>query len=130
MPDEAACKAMEEFLFNKDIRPATDKVTAMAPTEVEYSIDLKYYISESDEAKAMTIQAAVEAALQDYIKWQRVIGRDINPSKIYQFLMTAGARRIELTSPAMTEVEDYSLPKAASVSCVNGGYEIDKAGRW
>lgn len=125
MPDEAACKAMEEFLFNKDIRPATDKVTAMAPTEVEYNIDLKYYISESDEAKAMTIQAAVEAALQDYIKWQRVIGRDINPSKIYQFLMTAGARRIELTSPTMTEVEDYSLPKAASVSCVYGGVEID-----
>ena len=67
MPDEAACKAMEEFLFNKDIRPATDKVTAMAPTEVEYNIDLKYYISESDEAKAMMIQEAVEAAVLNHV---------------------------------------------------------------
>lgn len=125
MPDEAACEAMCNFLMTKSIRPATDKVTALAPTEVEYDIELKYFISESDESRAMTIQNAVSEALKEYVGWQRTIGRDINPSKIYQYLMGAGAKRIELTSPAFTEVEDYSIPKAANIKCTYGGVEID-----
>lgn len=125
MPDEAACKAMCDFLMNKSIRPVTDKVTALAPTEVEYNIELKYFIAESDENRAMNIQAAVSEALNEYVSWQRTIGRDINPSKIYQYLMGAGAKRIELISPVFTEVEDYSIPKAANIKCTYGGVEID-----
>ena len=125
LPDAEDCKAMETFLREKPIRPLAELVVAMAPKVVNYNINLKYFISRSDESKVTLIQESVAEALIDYQKWQRVIGRDINPSKIYQFMMAAGVKRIELTEPGRAVVDEYSIPIAKNVSCIYGGVEDD-----
>ena len=33
-----------------DVRPMTDKVQVMAPQQVEYTINIKYYCTKDDEA--------------------------------------------------------------------------------
>ena len=81
-PGEEMIEGMEGYLQGKTIRPMTDLVRVAAPEEVQYTINLTYYINRSDSAKAVTIQAAVAQAVEDYKTWQRAIGRDVNPSQL------------------------------------------------
>lgn len=98
-PPEEMITGMEEYLRDNNIRPMTDLVRVAAPEEVEYSIDLAYYINRSDSSRAVAIQEAVTAAVANYTAWQRAIGRDINPSKLAEMVMAAGAKRVEVTAP-------------------------------
>jgi phage-related baseplate assembly protein len=90
-PDATTISGLQAYLSDDTIRPMTDVVTVAAPTAVNYSIDLTYYINQSDSAQAVTTQAAVTQAVDDYKKWQRHIGRDINPSKLVSLII--GGRR-------------------------------------
>ena len=125
LPDEADCRQMEDVLRNKEIRPMTDLVTARAPVEVKYKIDVKYFICASDEAQAMQIQNSVNDAARSYQNWQCKIGRDINPSKLCQMIMMAGAKRVEIVSPEVRKIPNSAIPKAESVNVIYGGIEDD-----
>lgn len=125
LPDEQDLAEMEDYLKAKPLRPLTDLVRAMAPTEKEYNIDLTYYINTDDDQQVATIQKAVNTAINNYVAWQRVIGRDINPSKIYQFLMGAGVKRVEITAPTFISMEEYSIAKAGNINVRYGGTEDD-----
>ena len=85
--------------------------------------------------------AAVQAAVDKYIAWQcGKLGRDINPSKLISLLMQTGVKRVDLTSPVFTHLQDgnqtlnadmsydpaEAVPQVARVMHVtihNGGYE-------
>ena len=117
---------------DKDVRPLTDTVTVEDPEEVTYNIDLTYYMSTESEKSAAEIQDDVETAVLDYQTWQSGrLGRDINPSKLIQLLVGAGAKRAVITSPVYTHLEDGSdvnhpvpqIAKIGTVNVVNGGYE-------
>ena len=76
------------------------------------------------------ITAAVEKAVQEYIDWQHgKLGRDVNPSKLWQLLMATGIKRAVITAPtftALSDGSDGSAPEIAAVGTVtitNGGYE-------
>ena len=61
------------------------------------------YINRSDSAKAVSIQSAVDAAISDYLSWQTTeIGLDLNPDALIQRIKSAGAKRVEIVSPAFT----------------------------
>ena len=125
-PGEEMIEGMEGYLQGKTIRPMTDLVRVAAPEEVQYTINLTYYINRSDSAKAVTIQAAVAQAVEDYKTWQRAIGRDVNPSQLTHMVMEAGAKRVTETAPAYTAVgktEVSALQGAAVVTY--GGLEDD-----
>lgn len=125
-PGEEMIEGMEGYLQGKTIRPMTDLVRVAAPEEVQYTINLTYYINRSDSAKAVTIQAAVAQAVEDYKTWQRAIGRDVNPSQLTRMVMEAGAKRVTVTAPAYTAVgktEVSALQGAAVVTY--GGLEDD-----
>ena len=69
-------------------------------------------------------------AVNSYIKWQTAkIGRDINPSKLIQMMVEAGAKRVVVTSPAFTQLSDGGdnstpeLAKLGTKTVTNGGYE-------
>ena len=97
-----------------------------SPAEVKYSISLTYYIDRSNATTAVSIQSAVDAAVQEYILWQRKIGRDINPSKLVSLIMAAGAKRVDITSPAYTKVGDAAVALLTGTVTVNyGGLEDD-----
>ena len=121
-PGEEMIEGMEGYMRSKDIRPMSDLVRIAAPEEVQYTINLTYYINRSDSAKAVTIQAAVAQAVEDYKTWQRAIGRDVNPSQLIRMVMDAGAKRVSVTAPTYTTVA------ATKVSALQGEATITYGG--
>ena len=104
-PSQAVIDELETFLRDRAVRPLTDQVTVMAPVDVDYTIQLTYYINRSEASGADTIQVAVNKAIQEYNAWQRKIGRDINPSELIKRIIAAGAKRVEVYSPTFTRVQ-------------------------
>lgn len=82
-------------------RPVADFVSAIAPTLVEYTLDIDYYILTANEVLFTTIQANVEQAVADWILWQRsYISRDLNGDELRKRCLEAGAKRIVINSPS------------------------------
>lgn len=121
-PGTEMINGLKEYLNGKTRRPMTDLVNVSAPAEVTYTVDLTYYINRSDSARAVAIQEAVQTAVDDYLTWQRTIGRDINPSKLVALVMAAGAKRVTVTAPTYTTVD------AIKVSALSGGPTISYGG--
>lgn len=113
------------------VRPLTDYVTVEDPEEVEYDITLTYYLSADSTQSASDLEAAIEAAVDEYVSWQAgKLGRDINPSKLTSMLIEAGAKRVEITAPIYAHLVDGRstavAPQIASIGDItltNGGYE-------
>jgi len=125
LPGEADCADMAAYLSEDTIRPLTDNVHAMAPHTLRYNISMTYYIESGNAAQAVAIQAAVNAAVQAYIVWQRRIGRDITPSKLIQLVMAAGAKRVSVLAPQYTKVTEYDLAVCGEQGVIYGGLEDD-----
>jgi phage-related baseplate assembly protein len=125
-PDSAAIAGLTAYLNDKSVRPMTDLVKVAAPTEVSYAIALSYTINRSDSARAAAIQATVSAAVEEYIRWQRKIGRDINPSQLIMMVMAAGAKRVTVTAPSYQTVGAASIAALSGTTAVTyGGLEDD-----
>lgn len=125
-PGEEMIEGLEGYLQGKTIRPMTDLVRVAAPQEVQYTINLTYYINRSDSAKAVTIQAEVAKAVDNYKTWQRAIGRDINPSQLVRMVMDAGAKRVTVTAPEYTAVDATKVSELQGDAVINyGGLEDD-----
>ena len=106
------------------VRPFTDYVKVSAPDIVKYDIDVKYYIPAPSESSSLIIQQNAIKALNDYKKWQsEKMGRDINPSKLGEMLMSAGIKRVEIKSPVFTPLEDNAVAILDSENVVYGGVE-------
>lgn len=113
-----------------ETRPLTDHVTVEDPDPVTFNVELTYYVSQDSASGMAAVTAAVNNAVNEYIKWQTSrIGRDINPSKLIQMVVEAGAKRVVVTSPAYTHLEDggtSDTPELAVLgtkTVTNGGYE-------
>ncbi|PKM73016.1 MAG: phage tail protein [Firmicutes bacterium HGW-Firmicutes-16] len=125
LPSAEVISGVQAFLDTGAIRPLTDKVTVAAPTEVPYTINLTYYISKSDSAQAVAIQAGVAAAVSSYITWQRKLGRSINPSKLTAFVMAAGAKRVTVTAPTYATISETAVAALSGSATSYGGLEDD-----
>lgn len=135
LPTQEILDAVLEKVTPDKVRPLTDCVQALAPDTVPYDIDLTYYIPSDSSASAAAIEAAAAQAIEDYKDWQSAkIGRDINPSKLYEFLMAAGVKRAEIRSPVFQRLTDgrqringqYTPTQVAKLqgeTVLNGGYE-------
>ena len=125
-PGEEMIEGLEGYLQGKTIRPMTDLVRVAAPQEVQYTINLTYYINRSDSAQAVTIQQQVAAAVEQYKTWQRAIGRDINPSQLVRMVMDAGAKRVTVTAPTYTTVDATKVSALRGEAVISyGGLEDD-----
>lgn len=119
----AACSAEE-------VRPLTDHVSVEDAQTVTYNIDFTYYIPTNSTKSATEIEADVDKAVESYKAWQCArFGRDINPDKLREYVLAAGAKRLVLTSPVFTSLrdgKDNTVPQVATIGTVtvtNGGYE-------
>ncbi len=125
--------AILESCSSDSVRPLTDHVTVADCEVVPYAVNLKYYITEDDRThSAAEIETSVRKAVDEYTVWQASrIGRDINPSRLIQMVIAAGAKRVDVTSPVFTSLRsgiDNSVPQlgqCTSITIVNGGYEDD-----
>lgn len=126
LPSTEVISGVLPYLDENGIRPLTDKVTVAAPAEVSYTISLTYYISKSDSARAVAIQTAVTAAVSSYSTWQRKLSRSINPSKLTEFVMAAGAKRVTVTAPTYATVSEIAVAAlSGSTTVIYGGLEDD-----
>lgn len=126
LPGEALIEKVNAILQDENIRPLTDLVSVSAPDVVSYDINLTYYINESDKAAAGNIQNLVNTAVETYKTWQSsAIGRDINPSYLIGKVMTAGAKRVTVTSPVYTELTNSQIAGLGNVTISYGGIEND-----
>lgn len=126
MPTAGIISEVQEYLSADDKRPLTDQLTVLAPTGQNFNIDVTYYINKSDTDKAVSIQAAVNAAVAEYIAWQTgTIGKDINPSVLTQMMVVAGAKRVNVVSPAFTTVPTGSVARINTQTVTYGGLEDD-----
>lgn len=130
LPTQDILDAVDDVVNDRSVRPLTDMVTVSAPTVVNYSIDLSYWIDVDKSADAVSIQASVSQAINDYVSWQKAkIGRNINPSELTKLVMMAGARRVEVASPTYTVLNDTQIAIIADpdndITVTYGGIEDD-----
>lgn len=126
IPTETMIEELENFLKSGDIRPLTDHVNVAAPGIHEYEIDLTYYINNSDIKKVSMIQEKVSEAVNEYKRWQSAeIGRDIVPDKLITLIISAGAKRVEVTSPAFCALRWEEIAAAVITNVKYGGLEDD-----
>lgn len=126
LPEESLIEQVENYLMDSNIRPLTDNVTVQAPTTQDYDVEFTYYVGTSNKAIVSTIQADIDTAVSLYNTWQtEKIGRDINPYNLIQKVMSAGAKRIEVTSPTFTRLDETTIAKLGTVNVIYGGLEDD-----
>lgn len=126
IPDENLIAAMQEHLSQRGKRPLTDNVIVSAPDAVGYNIALTYYINSSDSDSAVSIQTQAAQAIEDYKLWQSAkIGRDINPDELTSYLKKAGVKRVEITEPAFTVLDETALAVFGTSTITYGGLEDD-----
>ncbi len=130
--NEEIKSAVYEACNPRLVRPLTDRVVVDDAGSIPYDIEFTYYISRSKSVSVAEIEANVNAAVDEYVKWQSgKLGRDINPSFLMGLLMTTGVKRIDMVKPDYTHVRDGGdnrVPQVASLgsrTIINGGYEDD-----
>lgn len=126
LPSTAFLQEVEDYLSGEEIRPLTDEVHAKAPTAYSYSVNVDYYVLQSDAVRLSAIQTAVQAAVTDYVAWQQAkIGRGINPDELIKRVRDAGAGRILHTTltPAFKTLTKSQVAQCASVTVTFKGLE-------
>lgn len=124
IPGQAILDAVEAALSPIHIRPLTDSVVVSAPVAVDYTVDITYYIRTVDQGSIDTIQARVEAAVAEYVAWQRArLGRDINPDELIRLVKQAGAKRLTVAHPAFTPIDKKEVAQEIAVHARFGGVE-------
>ncbi len=127
--DEGTKASILAACSDDKVRPLTDYVEVKDVDVIQYQIDLVYYVRRDSERSLIDISAAVDNAVNEYIKWQSgKIGRDISPSNLMWFLKDTGIKRVEILKPERVVLNDGSggIPQIAentAVNVVNGGYE-------
>ena len=122
IPESEVLKIVTEVLSADDIRPFTDKVEVIAPIASNYTINFKWWINKEDDVTIVT--SSVNKAVEEYKKWQKEkLGRDINPNKLVQLLIQAGAKRVEIVSPSFTKIEKTHIAQDTGTTASYQGVE-------
>ena len=119
IPDESTLSDIETILSADDVRPMTDQVNVVAPTAVEYDIEIKYYCTDDAEADVVEAVEGAGGAVDHFVDWQsEKLGRDINPDMLRRYVLRpdwaenlTGALRVDVTKPAFTELSADKVAK-------------------
>ncbi|CAG2144412.1 hypothetical protein LMG31506_03000 [Cupriavidus yeoncheonensis] len=98
--------------LNSDrVRPMTDLVTVQSASIVNYTITAELVLYPGPDASV--VQAAAQAALQQYADDVHRIGYDVSLSGLYQALHQPGVQRVNLTDP----VANISVSEGQAAYC-------------
>lgn len=116
LPESDVLDAVEAACNAEDVRPMTDLVTAKAPTAVNYTVSIKYYCTQENEADCIAAIEGEGGAIDQYNEWQQgALGRDINPDYLRKLILAptdgVGADRVTVTSPDFAEVDETEVAK-------------------
>lgn len=117
LPDSEVLEAVEAACGADDVRPMTDVVTAIAPTPVNYTVNIHYYVTLENEADAIAAIEGEGGAIDQYNEWQQgALGRDVNPDYLRKLILSpsdggTGADRVTVTAPVYAEVDETEVAK-------------------
>lgn len=124
IPSQEILDVVLETVSDEKIRPLTDQVFVLAPTVIEYDLDVMWWLANDRAVEASQISAAANKAVNDWASWQKsALGRDINPSVLISKMIAAGAKRVDVISPSFTVLAPSEVAIARSVSVTFGGME-------
>lgn len=125
LPGQELLDDVTAVVSDRKVRPLTDFVVVMAPKTVEFEVRLTYWI-ETEAVDKTLLQQAIATAIRDYVAWQTSkIGRDINPSRLISDVIRAGAKRVDVISPAFTVVQADEVATCIGETVNFGGIEDD-----
>lgn len=123
IPDDETVQKAQSTCSSDSVRPITDQVQVYACTEQEYNIEMTYYAMDENIAY---LREKENELIENYKIWQcEKLGRSVNPDKLRKLFLDAGAERVEITSPILTEVEKTKVAICKNVSIK--GVVVDEA---
>lgn len=146
-PSEEILNTVLESCSRRDRRPLTDKVEVGACNEVEYDIELTYYLDKNFASEESIYRKQIEGdnldlsngAIRQYINWQQsLLGNSINPDELRYRIQDAATysilsndiikkftavRKIELVSPVHTEIQNIDVGKVRNITVNYGGLD-------
>ena len=124
IPGEEMLAIVDAAVNDRTKRPLTDYVTVQAPDAYNYTVNITYYIDTEDIDQETAIRNKVTAAVDEFVLWTKSrIGRDINPSRLIQMVVAAGAKRVTVTHPTFTVLDNTQVGIAGTVTVNYGGTE-------
>lgn len=126
LPTPSELDAVYNGLTPSSVRPLTDKVEVVAPIQVDYTINLTYWLSTKPNSDIKQLQKNITDAVDQFIFYEKTkLGRSINPSILIKMVMSAGARRVEVRTPKQLEISRQEVASVTNVNIVFGGLEAD-----
>lgn len=124
VPDADCCQKVLHYLKGLKRFPDTDKIIIRPPEVIYYELSAKYYIgTENRDTESMIMKSVMEAA-QDFVSGNyESIGCDINPDVFTGYARVAGAKRLEITSPAFTKINQNQIAICSGTSVTYCGLE-------
>ena len=119
VPDEGTLQKVLQATSGEKVRPMTDHVFAIAPEQVEYAVEIKYYCNKENEAALIQAIEGEGGAIDQYNEWQTAaLGRDIDPDQLRSFIFAAkadvgatGTVRMDVVQPVFTEIGKSQVAK-------------------
>lgn len=119
IPDDVTLQKVLAATSGEKVRPMTDHVLALAPEQVEYGVELKYYCTKDDEAALVKAIEGEGGAIDRYNEWQTAaLNRDIDPDQLRSFIFAAksetdaiGTVRMSIVQPVFTAISKAQVPK-------------------
>lgn len=119
IPGDLVIDRVTNTLNGKTVRPITDNVTVQKAIAINYSIDVSYTISVSDQTETVSIQDKVNSAVLEYIQFQSsALGKSINPDMLKKYILNAGAYTVTVNSPVFTEINKQSVAQVPGIPTV------------
>lgn len=122
LPDEETLRKVLSVLGD-DVRPMCDLVQAFAPAAVEYTVEIKYYCTQDNEAATIQTIEGEGGAIDQYNAWQTAaLARDINPDQLRRFILAptegTGAMRVDVISPTYQQLTKAQVAKLSGVPVI------------
>ncbi|BAQ11437.1 phage-related baseplate assembly protein [Bacillus sp. OxB-1] len=126
LPVQEEIEHVESILMDRKVRPLTDFVRVGAPTNINYTSEVEYWIAESNAAVSRIIEKQVNQAYQEYLIWQRSkMGRDVDFSELIARLKQAGASRVSVNSPMFIKVDKLEVAVEVASNIIYRGLADD-----
>ena len=132
LPDEYVIKAITEKCNGTDARPMCEYISVQPAEQVEYDINVMYYVKEEKESKIVNLVEGSGGSVERYVAQQDVaIGQPINPDTLQSMIMNpvdtdgivmSGVTRCVIESPTYRELAYNQVAKWSGE--INIGHKV------
>lgn len=120
IPAQEVLDIVDGHLNDEKVRPLTDRVSVLPPSEVDYQIDATLTLLRG--ADQASIEQAAQAAAEAYAAHRRGgLGRDLIPSQVIAALSVPGVYRVDLAAPAERVLDGFEWANCTAINLTVAG---------